>query len=248
MKPVIMKRRVCISLLILVLILSAAGCNKKPDVPLQISEITGESDIQNNKYAIIEIEDFGTLKFKLFDKYAPLETDAFCNLAYRGFFDGKPVYMIIKDYCFFAGDKNSGERINSSEKDEEKDKKDVFLYPLRGALCLTNGNGSDGYVSGNFSIIETSSSFLSELEELLKYKKVTLSEYIKQAYGTDVDDETLNIFKKYGGSPWLYGHCRVFGQLVEGEDLLDRICGMEVSDDANFSPIENIVIKKVQIQ
>ena len=248
MKPEIMKRRVGFSLLILVLIISVAGCNKKTGIPVQISEISGETDIQNNKYAIVEIENFGTLKFKLFDKYAPLEVESFCNLVNEGFFDDKPVYMIIKDFCFFSGDKNSGERINNAGNSGTAENKKISLYPLRGALCLTDGNDTDGYTCGNFSVIQTSAQFLSELEELLKYKKVTLQEYIKQAYGADLDNDTLEIFTKYGGAPWLYGHCKVFGQLVEGGDVLDRICSMEVSDDANFSPMEDIVIESIIIQ
>ena len=42
----------------------------------------------------------------------------------------------------------------------------------------------------------------------------------------EIDDKTLGIFSKYGGAPWLYGHCKVFGQLIEGGDVLDRILAL----------------------
>ena len=46
-------------------------------------------------------------------------------------------------------------------------------------------------------------------------------------------------------TPWLNGKHAIFGQLVEGEDVLDAIGSVEVG--ANDKPVEDIIMKKVEI-
>ena len=121
-------------------------------------------------------------------------------------------------------------------------------YPLKGALCFTEALGGGRYSAANFAVIHAGKDFIEELEELLKYKKVTLAEYFKQAYGNEIKEEDLKVFRKYGGAPWIYGHCIVFGQLIEGEEVLDSICCTEVSDDSGFVPMEDIIIESVTIE
>lgn len=229
-------------MIILISVLLLSACDKGPQIPVQITQ-TGNSDSSENarSYAVVNIKDYGTLKFVLLNDYAPQTVANFCELADSGFFDGKPVYMVIRDYCFIAGQKRSdGVSLNSGNDTYEKNS---VCYPLKGALCLTENKES----SACFTVIQAGTSFLDELKELLKYKKITPAEYYRQAYGTDIDEKTLDIFEKYGGAPWIYGHCIVFGQLVEGEEILDRICSVEVSDDADFIPMEEILIDNVRI-
>ena len=92
------------------------------------------------------------------------------------------------------------------------------------------------------------SDFLKELETLLAYRKITPAEYYKTAYGTDLDEDTLALFEKYGGAPWLYGHCIVFGQVSEGFEVLEAISDVEVEDGNTYSPLEDIIIESVSIE
>ena len=229
-------------MLVLLFAVLLTACKKDPQVPVQITKATEPAGSESGRsFAVVNIKDFGTLKFVLLNDYAPQTVAGFSELADSGFFDGKPVYMVIGDYCFIAGEKHSnGITLNSGNDTYEKNS---VCYPLKGALCLTESKES----SAGFTVIQAGTSFLDELKELLKYKKITPAEYYRQAYGTEIDEKTLEIFEQYGGAPWIYGHSIVFGQLVEGEDILDRICSVEVTDDADFTPIEEILIEDVRI-
>ena len=227
-------------LLTLVMVLILSGCGKTPDVPEQLGNGT-EAD--TSRFAVIDIRDYGKMKFRLLAEQAPNAVDAFVKLAEEGFYDEKPVYMLIKDYCMISGaDSQSTLEVSEDAGLTEK------CYPLRGSLAFTQAVGSDKYSASNFMVIQTGTEFLDKLEELLKYKKVTLPEYLKQGYGNEIDEAAVGIYKKYGGAPWLYRHCIVFGQLSEGEDVLDKICSVEVFDDAQFRPMEDIVINSITIE
>ena len=234
-------KRACLLFLILNFSILFTGCTKEIQIPVQITAANEAGGESARSFASVSIRDYGTLKFVLLDEYAPQTVSNFIELAESGFFDGKPVYMVIRDFCFMAGlSESAGRRFVSGNDTYETNS---VCYPLKGSLCLTDSNSA----SACFTVIQSGTSFLDELDELLKYKKITPAEYYKQAYGTEIDDKTLGIFSKYGGAPWLYGHCFVFGQLVEGEDILDRICGVEVTDDAEFRPVEEILIENVTI-
>ena len=74
---------------------------------------------------------------------------------------------------------------------------------------------------------------------------ITLSQYLKEAYGTEVTEEQLQLYETYGGAPWLYGHNTVFGQIYEGYDVLDAV--METKVTSKFRPNPAILISKVRV-
>ena len=235
-------RYIYITCLPVIMCMLLSACSKEPKTPVQLVEGTG-TEGNNSIYAVVDVQDYGRMKFRLLKDQAPEAVEAFSRLAGEGYYDQKPVYMLIKDYCMISGSESDAAYSVSDDATLNS-----ACYPLRGALCFTRSEGVGKYSCSDFTVIQTSSEFLSKLEELLEYKKVTPGEYFKQAYGNDIDEDSLSIFKKYGGAPWLYGHCIVFGQLTEGEEVLDRICSVEVYDDSQFKPMEDIIINCINIE
>lgn len=226
-------RSVFIILIVSVFSFLLSGCGSKDKVLPQF-------DSENySKHVRITVKDYGTMEFALLEGDAPATTESFISLAENGFFDEKPIYMVIEDFCMIGGVSGNIEGGIASG-----DPQDGY-YPFRGSLCITE-TGTDGTV-GSFTVIGTTSEFLDNVNDLLNYRKITSEEYYKQAYGTDLDDETLDLFRKYGGAPWLYGHCTVFGQMISGEDVLDRIMNTPVYDDAGFKPMQDIIIESVAV-
>ena len=233
--------------LVIAMICIMGGCTGKKTAPIQLTQNTG-SDENAAVYAVINIRDFGTMKFRLLDKYAPDTVAFFTELVQNGYFNNKPIYMVINDFCMIAGSASDDEYNGKPLICENDNTTDQKCYPLRGSLCYTEAVGQNRYKASNFTVIQTGTSFLDELEQFVNYKKVTLAEYFKQAYGNEISEEELKIFRKYGGAPWLNDHCIVFGQLAEGEEVLDRICAVEVSDDSGFEPVEEIIIESISIE
>ena len=58
-------------------------------------------------------------------------------------------------------------------------------------------------------------------------------------------DNLLAAYKQYGGSMHLFGVHTVFGQVVEGMDVVDKIAACKT--DENDKPVEDVVIEGIEI-
>ncbi|MBR2263826.1 MAG: peptidylprolyl isomerase, partial [Firmicutes bacterium] len=72
----------------------------------------------------------------------------------------------------------------------------------------------------------------------------------EQTYEAYLDQFGLNdaqkeLFKQYGGTPWLYQVHTVFGQVYEGMDVVDKIAAVET--DSNDKPLTDVVIEHIEV-
>lgn len=237
----IIYKKVCLVLVVGAMILVLCSCRgNKNETPLQLQEGSGQH------VARIYVKDYGSFDLRLFDDEAKETTESFINYAEAGFYNGKTIYSVINDYCLLSGDNTT--KVNGSDSEAAKAFKNASdkLLPLTGSLCVIN-DGS-GVTAEHFMIVTADSDFLAELKDLLAYKMITQQEYFQTAYGKKIDDDTMNIFNKYGGAPWLIGDCIVFGQIYDGMDVVNKISEAEVSEDASYSPLESIYIDHIEIK
>ena len=74
---------------------------------------------------IMEVENYGTIKFELYPENAPETVSNFITLANRGFYNGLTFHRIVKDFMIQGGDKEgtgSGSAKISDLKDGGEDK------------------------------------------------------------------------------------------------------------------------------
>lgn len=185
--------------------------------------------------AVMKIKGFGEIKFKFFLNDAPLAVKNFVTLADNGYFDGQNFHRIIDDFMIQGGDPTGtgtgGESIWGEEFENEISSD---LLPLRGALCMAN-SGPDTNGS-QFFIVQAKS---DTAKEVLESGAVKLTE------------EQEKLFEEQGGDPSLTGSYTVFGQIIEGYDVLDRVAGVETEDNGSgeqSKPVENVTIEKVTIE
>ena len=55
----------------------------------------------------------------------------------------------------------------------------------------------------------------------------------------------MNLYKKNGGTPWLDGKHTVFGQVVEGFDIIDNIANVE--KNMHDKPKEDVKIESITV-
>ena len=72
----------------------------------------------------------------------------------------------------------------------------------------------------------------------------------EQTYEAYLDQFGLNdaqkeLFKQYGGTPWLYQVHTVFGQVYEGMDVVDKIAAVETDEDDK--PLTDVVIEHIEV-
>lgn len=201
---------------------------------------------EGDTYARINIKDFGTISVRFFEGEAPLAVENFVTHAKEGYYDGVTFHRVIDDFMIQGGDPDGtgfgGESIwGKNFADEFSD----GLHPFRGALCMANTGSADTNGS-QFFIVQAGADSIKQMEELLAQEyDLTFAQYMKTAYKTELTDEQVEAYRLYGGTPWLDQHHTVFGQVLEGYDVLDAVAAVQT--DADGAPIEPVVIESIEI-
>lgn len=186
-------------------------------------------EVASNEALVVMNTTMGAIKIKLFPEVAPKTVENFITHAENGYYDGIIFHRIIQDFMIQGGDPTGtgmgGESIyGSTFEDEFSDK----AFNLRGALSMANaGPGTNG---SQFFIVQASrvdSSMLSQM------KKAGYPEEIIEAYSTN------------GGTPWLDNKHTVFGQVVEGLEVIDEMAS--VQKNGSDKPLEDIKIESIEV-
>jgi peptidyl-prolyl cis-trans isomerase B (cyclophilin B) len=220
---------------------------EEPSLSKEAKKLTQFAELEKGDLiAEIVVKDFGTMKLKLFPEQAPKAVENFVTHAKDGYYNNLTFHRILEEFMIQGGDPEGtgagGESIwGAPFEDEFSDD----LYPFRGALCMANsGSNTNG---SQFFVVQADEGEVKHLSDLILEKyKLSLIDYVQQAYSTKITQEELDSFLTYGGTPWLTKHHTVFGQLVEGFDVLDAIAATELADPSGV-PITPVVIESVQI-
>lgn len=241
-----MKKRFLILTTAMVLALALAGCGKEKDEEKKEetkqeessdgeTASAGELDYQfaepakGDTVAEIVVKDFGTIKVRFFEKEAPKAVENFVTHAKDGYYDGLTFHRVIDGFMLQGGDPNGngtgGESIWGEPFEDEYDSK---LYPWRGALCMANSGANTN--GSQFFIVQN-----KEYDE----------ELAKEMEQYQWPKEVIDTYKEKGGAPWLYQQHTVFGQVLEGMDVVDAIAAGET--DSSDKPVQDVVIEKINV-
>jgi len=218
-----------IQVLALVFIL-LTGCSEKEST---VKQFDTEAD---SKVVRINIRDRGSIVFRLYPSEEKKAVERFIELCRSGYFNGRSFFYVVDDYLMMAGD-NSDSMDNLLRTGDKGS-----LYPFKGALCVSYK--SDDIVDmSDFYIVSLGTERLKDIEVLIENRGYTLSDYVKFGYKTELTPDELDLFRTYGGAPWLTGHCAVIGQAYMGLDVLDA-CVAAYSED----PETPIIIESIETE
>ncbi len=186
--------------------------------------------------AKIKIKGYGTITVKFFPDHAPLAVENFVQHVKDGYYDGLTFHRIIDDFMIQGGDPtgtgSGGDSIWKDDKGEYipfEDEYSKYLMPIRGALCMANsGENTNG---SQFFIVQTNSYQIADVMNLRN---------------AGVDDDLIDYYKENGGAGWLYEAHTVFGQVVDGYDVLDKVAGVK-TNASNGKPNEDVIIEKIEL-
>jgi len=183
---------------------------------------------EHGSQAIIQTN-YGNIVLQLFDEKAPKTVKNFVELAKQQYYDGVIFHRVIPDFMIQGGDPTGtgtgGKSIyGDSFADEFSDK----LFNLRGALSMANAgpdtNGSQFFIVTNQTL---SANMQGQMQE------------------AGYPDEIITAYKD-GGAPWLDFRHTVFGQVIDGLDVVDTIGN--VSTTSQDQPINEVVIHTIEIK
>jgi peptidyl-prolyl cis-trans isomerase B (cyclophilin B) len=186
------------------------------------------AEVQENERLVEMVTSMGTVKIKLFPEQAPKAVENFIKHSEEGYYEGVTFHRVIDGFMIQGGDPDGtgmgGESIYGAPFEDEFSQQ---LFNIRGALSMANSgpntNGSQFFIVQN-----------KELD-------ASLPEKMKQA---GYPEEVLKMYET-GGTPHLDGRHTVFGQVVEGMDVVDKIAAAPTG--AQDKPEEDVVIEKINV-
>ncbi|RHJ95145.1 peptidylprolyl isomerase [Bacteroides sp. AM07-16] len=198
---------------------------------------------QETETLVLIDTDMGKIKVKLFND-TPLHRDNFIKNVKEKRYEGLLFHRIIKQFMVQGGD------INSKDAPIEQHLGDgdagytipaEIVYPRyfhkRGALCAARTgddiNPEKASSATQFYIVTGKFYTEMELDKMEKENGITLTPEQKEAYMLE------------GGAPHLDGNYTVFGEVVKGMKVVDKIQFVETNEDDR--PLKNIKIKTMTI-
>ncbi len=198
----------------------------------------------------------GTITFRLFPKDAPQGVDNFITLAEEGYYNGNIFHRIAKDFVIQTGDP-TGTGYGGESKWGTPFKNEVSpkLHHLRGAVAYANSgadtNGSQFYFVQAGSLPDHLTAEIKDMDE--NWNDVVFQDAAGNLVtkGDMFPEKIRESYLKDGGLPELDFKYTIFGQVIEGMDVVDKIANVEYEPNAERpqegKPKKDVIIEKVEI-
>lgn len=190
--------------------------------------------------------DLGTIKAVLYPEYAPKTVENFVKNAKDGLYDNQSIYVIATNYYFLAGGhetEDGGYVGRISEEELLENEYSVNLWPFRGALMSCSEKG--GYSDSRYFIVNN---------DIENNTEESVQQLIDQANSSTREDkdQMIKLFRNFlsvGGVFGYGGYYTVFGQTIEGLDVVKKITDIVtgVEDENDKRPAQDIKIKSITI-
>ena len=231
-------------------------------------------------YAVITIQGFGAITCKLFPEAAPEGVQNFIDLANSGYYSGKEIHRVIEDFMLQGGSANGDGMSTADDPSFGVEYNTNMRHFYGALCYANAGgiNGSQFYIVNSKSYkpvaeatlqsnIDAIGSSMEDLKDRIAaassdderdyyqsyydYYSSMKSTYTSQLKALrEMTEEMEAKYEEVGGASFLDGGYTVFGQAVDGFDVIDKVSAVEVemSSSGEMShPVQKIVIESVEI-
>lgn len=188
------------------------------------------------------VTNYGDMVLLLYDE-TPLHRDNFVKLVKDGTYNGLLFHRVIEHFMVQAGDPQSrdakpGARLGAGTLGYTVPAEiKPGLFHKRGALCAARQgdevNPKRESSASQFYIVQGNVWSEADLNMM------------EQRFGKHFTDEQRQVYTTLGGTPHLDGDYTVFGELVEGMDVVNKIAA--APRDRFDRPVEDIRIISVEV-
>ena len=191
---------------------------------------------------LVEIKtDSGTMIVELYDS-TPLHRDNFIKLVKEKFYDSLLFHRVIQNFMIQGGDPQSKDAdstamLGSGEAPGEMIPAEFRpdLYHKKGALAMARTENPEKASSNcQFYIVQGQPYANAQLNDM----ECKLRQSNPEFYFTDAERQAYNTI---GGTPFLDQNYTVFGEVIKGLDVIDKIA--TVQTDQNDRPVNNVHMK-----
>ncbi len=202
--------------------------------------LLSSAEAKNRKVKIVTTK--GTIVVLLSDK-TPKHRDNFIKLVKQGFYDSIIFHRVIKEFMIQAGDPETkktepGKRYGNGGLNYKIPAEfDTSLFHKRGVLAAArNNNPEKASSSCQFYIVQGKIFTDSSLNDV----------QLKRMEGRVIPAHQREVYKTLGGAPHLDQNYTVFGELIKGMNVVDKIASAE--RDQYDRPKEDIRILKMKLK
>lgn len=228
-------QKICF-LLLFVLALSSAQAQSPAEVKLRKKDYKRDVEL---------VTDSGTMVIRLSDS-TPLHRDNFLKLVKSGYYDGVLFHRVISQFMIQTGDPNSkgapaGQPLGNGGPG--------YTIPAEFRPALFHRKGVVAAAREGDQVNPARASSGSQFY-IVQGKKFTdgAMDTLERRRNIVIPADQREVYKTIGGSPHLDQQYTVFGQLIRGEEVLDRIASTPTSKAADRDrPLQDIRIVKARL-
>lgn len=213
-------------------------------ITLGFAQKTVNQQKEAEKVYMVKIEtNYGDMVVKLYNE-TPLHRDNFLKLVKDGTYDGLLFHRVIKNFMIQGGDPNSktakpGQMLGDGSLGYTIPAEfNPSLYHKKGALAAARQgdlvNPQKESSSCQFYIVQGDKWPAEKLQ------------MVEQRYGKKFSKEQARVYAEVGGTPFLDGDYTVFGEVVEGLDVVDKIAA--VACGAMDRPVQDVKFKMTIVE
>ena len=191
----------------------------------------------------------GNIRIALYDE-TPQTRDNFLKITKMGVYDSLLIHRVIKDFMIQSGDTNSkhakpGQLLGTGDFDytTEAEFRLPQIFHRRGVVAMAREsdkvNPERRSSACQFYIVWGKTYDDKRLAKVQERLDSATQGQVK------LTPEMMEVYKTVGGTPHLDGQYTVFGEVVEGMDIVEKIQG--VKTDKNDRPLEDIRILKATV-
>ena len=223
---------------------------KKTITLLLFCLVAAWAQAQNNVRSEVElVTDSGVIRLALYNE-TPKHRDNFLKMVQSGAYNGVLFHRVIKDFMVQTGDLASktatqGQLLGDTSESYSIPAEICFpkLYHKRGALAAAR-EGDDV----NPERASSSTQFYIVWGQKFTDKQLEWAQSRIEKY-TDgkvkLTPELCEVYKTIGGTPHLDGSYTVFGEVLEGLDVVEKI--QRTTTDSHDRPVNDIRIIKATV-
>lgn len=213
------------------IVMSVFSCNSKQGVTKVLMKTTA-----------------GNMEFVLYDE-TPLHRDNFIELVQKSYFDSLLFHRVIKDFMIQGGDpdsKNAGQGVKLGEGGPDyridAELRVPELFHKRGVLAAAREGDRVNPMKRS-----SASQFYIVWGKVYTQEEINVLQDRMREFGfPEMTTEQMNTYTTIGGTPFLDGQYTVFGEIVSGLDVVEKIQNMPT--DENDRPVEDVRIISVEIE
>jgi cyclophilin family peptidyl-prolyl cis-trans isomerase len=207
--------------------------------------ISAYSAKPKHQYVRVQTE-MGECIIKLYNE-TPQHRDNFLKLVEKGTYNGTLFHRVIKEFMIQGGDPDSKNAVEGALLGEGTVGYTVpaefrdSLFHKKGVLAAARDNNPEKASSGSQFYLVQGKTFTDEQLDALEKNRLKFKLPLWQR----------EIYKTQGGTPHLDRNYTVYGEVVKGMELLDKIA--EVKTDGNNRPFTDVkmtisVLKRAEVK